>query len=641
LFFFAFSLARARGARIIEAMADVAPNFDHVPDPSSGDAALDAPLPETVSVATATPASLPERPTLPVTRVLSALASARSESYGKYHLLEQVAAGGMGVVYKALDPVLDRVVALKTIRAGVLARPEEVERFYLEARAAAQLHHAHIISILEIGQHAGEHYFTMGYVSGGTLALKQEQYHADPRAAAALMVKISRAVHFAHEQGILHRDLKPSNILLDEMGEPLVSDFGLAKFLDSQVDMTQTGQQLGTPAYMAPEQTSAAAGRVTAAADIWALGVILYELLTGSRPFTGFGSDLSHEICVSAPPRPCRLRSDLGKDLETIILKCLEKEPPHRYASAAALADDLERWLRREPIAARPLRWPGRAWRRVQRRPVAGLAVLVAGLAAITFAAFILLRDPERWRKDLQDDLANGQAATLIGPTGKPAGYRWLAGEASSQVRFGNDQPFYVQSLGAALLELLPDPRVDHYRFRAEVKHERTNKGTEVGIYFGQNTQPTEKGLAHYLCRLSFNDAEDLAQVVPGLKGNHAQLTLMQLGDPFPVGLGTLGRVPTYYPHHRGRSAPWRQLAVEVSPERIRAFWEGKCIDEPGLAELNRDGERWLKTQLKLMPNLAALKDVRPQFAPRQPLGLFVHDGAASFRNVVVEPLSP
>jgi serine/threonine-protein kinase len=596
-------------------------------------------LPQTVTVRTAL--SLHDSPTLGVSGAGLRLPPQVPDSYGKYRLLEQLAVGGMGVVFKARDTVLDRVVALKMIRAGILAQPAEVERFYLEARAAAQLRHPNIISILEIGEFAGQHYFTMGFVSGGTLALKQEQYHADSRAAVALMAKISRAVHFAHEQGILHRDLKPSNILLDETDEPLVSDFGLAKFLDSQVDMTKTGQQMGTPAYMAPEQTTAGAGKVTAAADIWALGVMLYELLTGCRPFTKTGSDLSHEICTTEPPPPSRLRSDVGEDLQTIILKCLEKEPQHRYVSAAALADDLERWLRREPIAARPLRWPERARRRFQRRPVLGLALLLIGLAGIIVAAALLLRDPERWRKNLQDDLAKGKAVTLIGQAGAPAGYRWLAGKNASQLRLHKDEPFFLQTVGAAVLELLPDPGIERYRFRADIKHESTNKGTEVGIYFAQNTQPTEKGVIHYLCRLSFNDRENLPQLFPGLKGNHAQLVMMQIGNPFPAGLATAGRVPTYYPPLGAATMAWRQLAVEVGPERARVFWEGKCIDEPDWAELNRDAERWLRDQLKSMPNLTPLKDVRPQFAPRQALGLFVHEGSASFRNVVVEPLSP
>jgi serine/threonine-protein kinase len=601
-------------------MAESARGFEAGSD--AGNTADYRALPNTVAVPT--PPSLHDRSTLAVGRAISQAPLPVSGRYGKYELLEQVAIGGMGVVYKALDTVLNRVVALKMIRAGVLAQPAEVERFYLEARAAAHLQHPNIISILEIGQESGQHYFTMGFVAGGTLALKQDQYHSDPRAAVTLMAKISRAVHFAHEQGILHRDLKPSNILLEDDGEPLVSDFGLAKFLDSQVDMTKTGQQLGTPAYMAPEQTSTGAGKVTAQADVWSLGVILYELLTGTRPFTSLGSDLSHEVCTREPPRPCRLRADLGADLETIMLKCLEKEPQHRYPSAAALAEDLERWLRREPIAARPLRWPVRTWRKLRRRPLVGLAILVPILLGLTLAAAFLLHDPERWRRNLEQRLQDGQPAVLIAEDGGPAGYRWLFGEGQSRVSETNGEAFTLSSWELGVLELWRDPRISHYRFRAEVAHLSSNKGTEVGLYFAQSTLATEQGSSHCLCRLSFNDKENMPRFNPKHKGNQVGLRMMMLATTGPQ---TLSRPPLLHPPLGPTETRWRRLAVEVHPDEVRVYWEGKCFDQSSWAKLSRDERE-------------DSKDDRCSFSPRQGLGLFVHQGAASFKNVVIEPLS-
>src|SRR5262249_20416100 len=241
--------------------------------------------------------------------------------FGKYDLLEQLAVGGMGVVYKARDTVLGREVALKTIRSGLLAQPEGVERFYHEARAAAHLHHANIVPIYDIALEEGQHYFTMALVPGGSLTHHLEGLRRDPRAAVALVEKVCRAVQHAHEQGILHRDLKPGNILIDEHGEPVVSDFGLAKFLHGDVKMTQAGQRLGTPSYMAPEQALGEVDKVSARTDVWALGVLLYEILTGRKPFERKSShELSQLICGSDPPRPRRLKPGLSRDLETIIL---------------------------------------------------------------------------------------------------------------------------------------------------------------------------------------------------------------------------------------------------------------------------------------------------------------------------------
>jgi serine/threonine-protein kinase len=521
------------------------------------------------------------------------------------------------------------------IRAGVLAQPAEVDRFYLEARAAAKLDHPNIISILEIGQQAGQHYFTMGFVSGGTLALKQEHYRADTRAAVALMVKISRAVHYAHERGILHRDLKPGNILLDEAGEPLVSDFGLAKFLDSQGGMTQTGQQMGTPAYMAPEQTSSGAGKITEKADIWALGVMLYELLTGDRPFTAAGSGLSHEICVSEPRRPSGLRSELGKDLETIILKCLEKSPPHRYDSAAALADDLERWLRGEPISARPLRWPLRSWRRCRRRPVLALTILAAILAATTLAAVILSHDAERWRRNHERALLAGQPAVLIGENSGPSGYRWVYGEREAKLTTGRDQPVELSSLYCALVELLPDPQIPRYRLRAQVMHANNlTIGKEVGIYFAHTAWPTEKGPVHCFYRVSFNDRENcLPDGNPNVNPIHVVLTVV--GEQFP--LQKSGRSATLF--KLVNESRWRDLAVEVDPERFQVFWEGSRVDGGTWAELSQYACNYVKERSE-HPALACLAGVVPACSPRQGLGLFVEGGGASFKNVVIEPLT-
>jgi serine/threonine protein kinase len=253
-------------------------------------------------------------------------ATPAARAFGKYRLLEVLARGGMGVVYKAEDTSLRRTVALKMIRTGFLASADEVRRFRQEAQAAAPLRHPHVIPIYEIGEQDGYHYFTMPLAAGGSLAERMEGLRGDPRAAVALVEKIARAVHTAHVHGILHRDLKPANVLLDEHGEPLIADFGLAKFLDGGPGLTDPGQVVGTPAYLSPEQAAGRSDLFGPATDIWALGVILFELFTGRRPFTADDrGELIRSILTDEPPTPRELWPGLDRGLESVILKVPEQ----------------------------------------------------------------------------------------------------------------------------------------------------------------------------------------------------------------------------------------------------------------------------------------------------------------------------
>jgi Protein kinase domain len=297
--------------------------------------------------------------------------------FGDYELLEEVARGGMGIVYKARQVSLNRLVALKMILAGSFASVRDIQRFRAEAEAAANLDHPHIVPIYEVGEHEGQQYYSMKFVEGTSLA---NHPAGPPRREVGGLVDVARAVHHAHQRGVLHRDLKPSNVLVDSQGTRLVADFGLAKRLAAGGgSFTETGQVLGTPKYMAPEQ---AAGRkdLTVAADVYSLGVILYERLTGQTPFTGDNVlTLLRRARESEPPRPSSIRPGLDRDLETVLLKCLDKEPGRRYPSAEALADDLANWLAGRPIAARPVGQAERFWRWCRRNPaVASLTAAVA-----------------------------------------------------------------------------------------------------------------------------------------------------------------------------------------------------------------------------------------------------------------------
>jgi serine/threonine-protein kinase len=295
--------------------------------------------------------------------------------------------GGMGVVYKARHLRLNRTVALKMLLAGAYAGPQELARFLREAEAEAGLRHPHIVQVHDVGEHDGRPYFTMELVEGGSLAQKLRGTPQPARPAAELLASLAEAVHVAHQGGIVHRDLKPANILLTADGTPKITDFGLARRLQGEAGLTQSGVQMGTPSYMAPEQAQGQSRVIGPAVDVYALGAILYELLTGRPPYHGeTPSETVLQVISQDPVPPSRLNAKVPRDLETICLKCLHKDPQRRYVTAAALADDLQRFVRGEPIAARPAGLFERLGKWVRRRP--GRAALLA--ASLLLAAALV-----------------------------------------------------------------------------------------------------------------------------------------------------------------------------------------------------------------------------------------------------------
>ena len=308
---------------------------------------------------------------------------------GDYELLEEIAQGGMGVVWKAKQHALDRIVAVKMIRGGALAGADDVQRFHAEAQAAANLKHPNIVSIHEVGEHEGQHYYSMDFIEGKTLA---DICHGKPmnaREAAELLRTVCDAVHFAHQRGVLHRDLKPHNLMLDAEGKPHVLDFGLAKRLDDDQSLTMSGAVLGSPSYMAPEQAQGRNDRVGPHTDVYALGAILYQMLTGRAPFlANTAAETMMQVVQREPGAPSKSNHDIPRDLETICLKCLEKEPARRYATARELCDELGRFLKGEPIHAQPASVARKAvmWLRQHPGWLAGAAALfVFGLLCAVF----------------------------------------------------------------------------------------------------------------------------------------------------------------------------------------------------------------------------------------------------------------
>jgi WD40 repeat protein len=326
----------------------------------------------------------------------------RIRYFGDYELIDEIAHGGMGVVYRARQVSLNRMVALKMILSGQLASSQEVHRFRVEAEAAANLDHPNIVPIYEVGEHEGHHYFAMKLIDGGNLSRLKTRLNGDQRAIATLVATVARAVHHAHEHGILHRDLKPANILVDAKGTPHVTDFGLARLVEGGDSLTQSGTILGTPAYMSPEQAGGGKDVVTSS-DVYSLGAILYELLTGHPPFQGQTPlETLRKVTEEEPVRPRSVSMNIDRDLETICLKCLEKQPKLRYGSAADLARDLERWLAHEPITARPVGAAERVFKWARRRPaIASLSLLLLLSGSLGFAGVVWQwRQAERARNE-------------------------------------------------------------------------------------------------------------------------------------------------------------------------------------------------------------------------------------------------
>jgi serine/threonine protein kinase len=330
-----------------------------------------------------------------------------------YTLLERLGQGGIGVVWKARQEGLNRLVAVKRLRCAGEGSVEALARFRREAKSVARLNHVNIVQIYEIGEHEGEPYLTLEYMEGGSLAEKLAAGPLPPKPAAPLVETLARAVHYAHEQGIIHRDLKPGNVLLADDGSPKISDFGLAKQLDAETVQTQTGAILGTPSYMAPEQADSRQTSIGPATDVYALGAILYEMLTGRPPFRGpTVLDTLAQVREQEPVPPRQLQPNIRGDLETICLKCLHKEPRRRYGSALELAEDLRRFSNSEPIRARPVGRLERIVKWTRRHPSKAILGFVALLAPLAIVAGLLGHNHQLKKEIQRADEARNRAET-------------------------------------------------------------------------------------------------------------------------------------------------------------------------------------------------------------------------------------
>jgi serine/threonine-protein kinase len=579
-----------------------------------------------------------------------------------YLVFEEIGSGGMGVVYRALQRGTKRVVALKLIQGARSLDARWRDRFRTEAEALARLQHPNIVQVYEVGVERGCPFLSLEYVEGGSLARRLKAHGPlAPAAAARLVGALSEAVEAAHRANVLHRDIKPGNILIAADGAPKLSDFGLAKQLDTSGDATGSGAIIGTLSYMPPEQADGRVKELDARADVYALGATLYECLTGRPPFqAGTSTAILVQVKCSYPIRPCKRRPGIHRDLEAVCLKCLEKDPAKRYGSAAELAADLGRWQRGEPTEARPLSPPRRLGRWVKKHPAVAAATAAVCLLVLAGPALPWHRlvggvpapqvgvrspDPDRELRLIEARLAAGQPAELIGETGPPRWPgEWVSGEAALGPSEANDGTVGFQTMRHSMLQLLRDPQQERYRFSCELRHVWAQGGGVVGLFVGHDLAPGVNGEeAHRAVVVAFNDSSPPDPPV----NNHGLVTCSDVllvrrpQEQFHKSSINIGGL--WFDPRRGQSGPWRRIVIDVSPERVTVRWRadaGSFSEVVTWAPAPGGGDT-LPHWKFLARNYPDAGVTVPDWHPRRPLGVWAHNSTVSIRNCVVKPLPP
>mgnify|MGYP001032843376 CR=1 FL=1 len=540
------------------------------------------------------------------------------------------------------------------------------QRFRTEAAAVARLDHPNIVRAFDIDQDAGQLYYAMEWAPGGNLARRIRSGAMPAREAAELVGDLARAMDYAHRNKVLHRDLKPNNVLLAADGRVKVADFGLARLTDDPATrLTPDDAVLGTPAYMAPEQAAGRMDEVGVRTDVYALGAILFETLTGSPPFTGRTNlEVLDRVKRETPLRPSSLAPGLPSDLEAVCLRCLAKDQSERYPTAADLAADLDRFLAGEPTVTRPPTLLGRATAFARRR--AGLVAVVASLALgilATLGAAAYWGSPAvpngesaAVRRELEAALRAGRPAELVGPEGWPKWFRWRAGSAADRgVFLDRTGVLSVESehnTHAARLELLPDSMVERYRVTAELRHDWSKRAGRVGVYFANQAQPGPRE-PQFFAALWFNGADRPTVLVtqpgeekPGGLGVEPGTTAVDLGaeltadrpNATPYGCGIAAVTGSRLVTRGTRSGHWYNIELTVTPDVVTAVLDGDRMTLP-VEEVRRAMPKALARLRAPFAGDPGLTNFTPDYSPRGALGLHLHQGGVALRNVTVTPL--
>ncbi|MFO0847842.1 MAG: serine/threonine-protein kinase [Gemmataceae bacterium] len=543
-----------------------------------------------------------------------------------YRLLRELGRGSWAVVYEAEQLSLGRRVAVKVLHAGVTlgGAPAGLRR---EAELAARLRHPQVVEVYDYGEADGRAYAVLELVGGGTLAEWAGRRPFSPVGAAGVLELVARAVHHAHQCGVVHRDLKPANILMAKAGDPRVTDFGLARRLDGASTLAPAGGLVGTLAYMAPEQAAGKPGQVGPAADIYALGVILKELVTGA-PAAG---PLTPE---GRAPAGSGVRQLVPPPLDAVCQKCLEPAPARRYPTALALAEDLARYRAGQPVrAGQVLERASRAARRHRRGVTVGVVTVVCAVGVLSWGPRPA-PGPPLSAEAIGAALTRGEPVTLIPASGPPAWVRWRlpGGTARAEGR-----TYTVESWGLGLLELAPDPGTGRFRLSAEVRHEESDENGAAGVYVGHEAVgPPGADSTHVFVRLAFND---IRQGTPVSLRRHVH-TAGNRGGLWDLQLS--GVVRDFGPPAGRGLAGWRRVAVEVDEANLTGVWgDGQRVGPVPVPTLERATEAELSAARRRSPGHPYASRVNPRFLPRGGLGVYVRRGVAAIRNVRLEPLGP